>query len=287
MKLIIDLFGLWEKLGDEKAMQAAKDAGFDGIDYWFTGYDNMAGFDTDHCGFAKELKSCLDAKDLICNQVHAPYSLKWNETLDMDTENYRHVVYAIECAAIMGAKRVVVHAITVPKDQKDVDFEELNLRFYRSLIPYCERFGVKVAVENLYVRDPNCDCYRAKIGGTAKELCDFIRKIGSPWFTACLDLGHIALVGSDVASYLREMDVSLFEAIHIHDNDYHADSHTLPYLGKFDWDSIMDALRDIGYKGDFTFEIITFLRQFPAEVLPDAAKFSYAMAKHLSSKLYV
>ena len=29
MKLIIDLFGLWEKLGDEKAMQAAKDAGME------------------------------------------------------------------------------------------------------------------------------------------------------------------------------------------------------------------------------------------------------------------
>jgi len=286
MNLVIDTCALVEKLGLEQAMKTAKKAGFAGVDYMFPNAGNDCLFDENPKQYARNLKTAIDANGLFCNQTHASYAMKCGEAFDMSTANYRAVVNALECAALIGAKCTVVHAITVAQNKaQEINFEEYNLAFYRSLIPYCEKFGIKVAIENLYIRDTNCGCYRAKIGGTPESLCGFIRKLNSPYFTACVDLGHVALVGNDVAAYLRGMDKDLFGAIHIHDNTYLADSHTLPYQGKFDWDSIMDALKTVGYSGDFTFEIITFLRQFPAEVLPQAVSFSFEMAKYLVSKM--
>jgi sugar phosphate isomerase/epimerase len=54
-------------------------------------------------------------------------------------------------------------------------------------------------------------------------------------------------------------------ALHVHDNDYIDDRHTLPGLGRMDWEEIMKALAEIDYDGDFTYEADNFLVNIPRE----------------------
>ena len=52
---------------------------------------------------------------------------------------------------------------------------------------------------------------------------------------------------------IREMGNKHIQALHVHDNDYLSDAHLEPFSGKMDWIAMTKALKDIGYKGDFTF----------------------------------
>ena len=103
-------------------------------------------------------------------------------------------------------------------------------------------------------------------------------------FTACLDLGHCGLVGEDCASMIRDMG-SRLGCLHIHDNDHIHDSHTLPYLSKMDWTSILEALADIDYKGNFTYEADSFLRLFPDSMLTECEKFMCGIGRKMIEKI--
>ena len=89
---------------------------------------------------------------------------------------------ALESASILGAKNIVVHSITVPDG---VDFEKYNIEYYKSFIPYCEKFGIHVAVENLFSRDNKRKRINGKLG-SPEELSGIVEKINSPWIVACL-----------------------------------------------------------------------------------------------------
>ena len=44
------------------------------------------------------------------------------------------------------------------------------------------------------------------------------------------------------------------QALHIHDNDRHYDSHRLPFTMDIDFQSVIGALREVGYTGYLTLE---------------------------------
>lgn len=53
------------------------------------------------------------------------------------------------------------------------------------------------------------------------------------------------------------------QALHIHDNCFDKDIHTLPFLGKIPFPDVMKALHNIDYKGDLTFEADNFIKNLP------------------------
>ena len=70
--------------------------------------------------------------------------------------------------------------------------------------------------------------------------------------------------------------------LHVHDTDYMSDSHTIPYLGKHDWDKITDALAEIDYQGYMNLEVLGFYRRFPQTMVPAALKMAAEAARHLA-----
>jgi sugar phosphate isomerase/epimerase len=82
---------------------------------------------------------------------------------------------------------------------------------------------------------------------------------------------------------IKLMGGDRIKALHVHDNDGKNDTHTLPYAssGVMDWDKITDALREIGYQGDLTYEADSFMSRFPAELLPDCERLMHAVGRHL------
>jgi len=69
--------------------------------------------------------------------------------------------------------------------------------------------------------------------------------------------------------------------LHVHDVDGIDDSHTLPYFGIVRWQQVMEALAEIDYKGDLTFEACGFFRDKPVELYPQYLKMMERTGRHL------
>ena len=281
----VETYTLVKKVGDERALALVAEAGFEAIDYSFYWLPDGHPFKGEnYLSYADSLKEKMDALGLRCNQAHAPFEMVFGDAFDESGEHFRGVVRAMEAAAHLGAKRIVVHAVKIPEAHGAINLIDYNVEFYRALSPYCRRFGIKVAVENLFTTDRRCNCFRGVVG-TPEEQCDLIRRIGSPDFCACVDIGHAALTGIEPSIFLRRMDASLLQCLHIQDLDYAKDRHFLPFGGTLDWSAILSALRDANYSGDVSFEIYGFLDPVPVELLPAALSYAASVGKYLMSQL--
>ena len=120
---------------------------------------------------------------ITCNQSHAPFKLKYDDGLTIENEKYLKLVRSIECAAIAGAESIVVHRVLVPDG---VDVFDYNRKYYLSLLPYAEKFGIKIAVENLFTRDSETGRINGNFLADPKAHAEYVRSLGSPCFIACL-----------------------------------------------------------------------------------------------------
>ena len=146
-----------------------------------------------------------------------------------------------------------------------------------------EKFGICIAVENMFYVDSKRK-YRRGMLHTPEELTTMVKRLGSRYFVACADIGHLAVtLRTEPEDFISSMDPSILTTLHVHDNEYIMDQHLLPYTAAINWEAVMVALKNIGYKGDLTFEICGYLRRFPNELIPDALKFSVAVGRHLIS----
>lgn len=279
MKLSVELYTVAERFGDLRAVEMVKEAGFDAIDYsYYYNKECEAVLGENYKTYAKELRAHLDAVGMVCNQAHAPLSLRFGAEPEEAEERFLHITRALESAAILGAENIIIHSIT----PEGVDFEEYNVAYYKRFIPYCEAFGIHVAVENLFKRDKKRNRYDGKIG-SPEELNRIIRRIDSPWIVACVDVGHASLTGFEPEDFIGAMNPSYLKCLHVQDNDYQGDRHLIPYSGQLNWDAIMTSLKTVGYAGDLTFEIIGHLKKCPNELLPDMLKFAATVGRHLIS----
>ena len=112
----------------------------------------------------------------------------------------------------------------------------------------------------------------------AGDLCAIAEAVDSPHIGICLDTGHLHMAAGNQADFVHQAAPHL-KALHIADNDGSSDQHLLPYgHGTVAWETVVPALREIGYAGLFNLEV-PGERGCPMPVL--LAKLDYA--KHLLS----
>lgn len=234
--------------------------------------------------YAMKLKKIADEAGIVCNQAHAPMNGKCGVE-EFDATFMPMVIRSIEAAAILGAKIIIVHPVQcLPYAENAEVLKEMNLKFYKSLIPYCEKFGIKVAAENMWQWNRfTRQCIHSTCS-RAEEFCDYIDSIGSEWIVACLDIGHVVLVSEDIPRMIKMLGNRL-EALHIHDNDYKDDMHAFPFFHQINFEQMTKALTEIGYKGDFTFEIGGIYRKLPKETWESATKLLIDSGRYLMKQI--
>ena len=192
----------------------------------------------------------------------------------------------MHAAALMGIRNIVVHPVqhlTYAKEKQRL-WEE-NLAFYRSLIPYCEEYGIRVCAENMWQYDNKRRYIVDSVCSQPEEFCGLLDALDSPWIVGCLDLGHCALVGVEPEDFIRAMGKERLQALHVHDVDYLHDCHTMPFTKNLNWEAITRALAEIGYEGDFTFEADSFYEGFPPQLVPDACKLMERTGRYLVGRI--
>ncbi len=284
MRLSVESYNASKRFGDEQGLSMIREAGFDCVDYsFYERHDADVVLGDGYREYAKGIRRHLDRIGLICNQAHAPYDFSYGMEMNEETKAYRDIARAIEAAGILGAAVIAVHSIQI--DDPEVDAFAYNLSYYQSLAPYARAAGIRIGVENLFFTDVKRKTFRAKgcCGADPDELRRLVAALDPACFTICVDVGHASLTGYEPEEFLLALKGAPVTALHIHDGDYLGDRHMLPYTCKFSWSRIMEALREINYRGDLTFEIITFLHRVPKEMLPDALAYAERTGRYLIS----
>lgn len=269
----------------EETVNVIKNAGFDAYDLTFCSLpDDHYLYGDDRMEGAKKLKAEADRIGIVCNQAHAPFPTSTGDD-EKDEEIFTLVVRSMEVAAYLGAKIIVVH----PKQHLNYlenaeELFELNMEFYRRLLPYAKEYGIKIATENMFQWHRNASVCMDSTCSRPREFARYIDEINDPYLVACVDIGHVGLVDVDPCDMIRRLGDRV-GCLHVHDNNKIHDHHTLPYLGKIDWNGVTAALAEIGYKGDFTYEADSFLSTFPHELHPSCERLMHDVGRHLIEKI--
>ena len=284
MLLTANTIPLSSRFGDEKAIQMLADAGFDGIDYSVSNLENFpSAFSGDHIDYAKNLKKFAYEKGIKFTQAHAPmpYASTKEEYIAVRTEQ---TIMAMEVASIIGAEVIIVHPLMFGAyKEKRLEFYDMNMAFFHSLIPYAKKYGIKIACENIFHTGE-----KGMVDGccaSPEEFNKYIDDISSPYFTACLDVGHSEVTGRKAQDVIRAMGGDRITALHIHDNDKADDLHKRPGTVSMEWDEICCALAEIDYKGNFNFEADGYLNSYEDAFLPTALKFMHDTGRYYINKI--
>lgn len=238
--------------------------------------------------YFRPLKEACKKHDVEIAQIHAPFPT-W---LSGQPELNEYIVSVLEkCMAIcafLDCPGIVVHPVHGTDDEW-----EANMWLYRRLIPAAKKYGVKILLENIFGR------YKGRfIQGrvSSPELaCKYFDTLtaeaGFDAFGFCFDVGHAIITCQDIPAFIRTLGHRLTN-LHIHDNNGLDDLHLMPYTCLTtgnnlvcDWDGIIEALRDIGYRGALCFETFKSVRIMPKEVRGEVLKLISAIGRYFSDRI--
>lgn len=271
------------RVGLDRAIDLMIDAGFPCIDVsLFTHIPFL--YEDGWKEVAQEMRRKANARGVTFNQAHAPFGGGYDHYTTVLVPKFPRV---FEFCEVMGISQIVVHPLQRGRYYgHEQELFDLNMDFYRSLIPLSEKHGVKICIENMWQSHPVTHRICDDVCANPHELAAYYDTLNDPeHFTVCLDIGHVALCGREPEDAIRILGHDRLGALHVHDVDYVSDLHQLPGLARINWDAVLRALADIRYKGDFTLEADHFLDRFDDEFLPTATRFMADTAAHLTNKL--
>lgn len=263
--------GFCRRAGVFDALKEIRQAGFDAVDFPLSVYSRKA--DSPLCsnswwrswteavsGYAKELS-------LEITQAHAP----WEQTIAADLHYEAPApVYAriFEACEILGCRHLVFHPVPYPhrivSAQTLEAIHQYNLRWFSELLPYAEKYGVTIELENTF------DYYHLRMPSdpqlphiTAEQLIALADGLNSPYVGICLDTGHANIAGQDIPQMIRAFGTRL-HTLHLNDNfgkrsGVNEDLHLFPGDGNIAWEPVMAALRETGFAGALNIEPIASL----------------------------
>lgn len=271
------------RYGIFKAVDLLMDGGYTALDLSCFGANGFI-MDDQWQETAVALRDRARARGVVFNQAHAPFG----GGFDHYTRNLIPTfprVFAF--CRILGVRQIVVHPLQKGRYYgHEQELFDMNMEFYRSLIPLSEEYGIKIAIENMWQTHPVTHRICDDVCANPHELAAYFDTLNDPdHFTVCLDIGHVALCGREPEDAIRVLGAHRLGALHVHDVDYLNDLHTIPYVGRINWDRVVEALAEIGYRGEFTMESDAFLHKYPDGLMTAAVRFMADTSRYLAEKL--
>ncbi|MBQ9748204.1 MAG: sugar phosphate isomerase/epimerase [Clostridia bacterium] len=230
-----------------------KNAGFKYVDlsFWSRYTSGSRYFTTDNEILADEYKRELDALELIPVQSHEPFGNSMGN--DGGRFYFKKTPLSIDLAGKIGVPSITLHAGLEITPMSREEYMTKNVEIFRQLIPYAEKYGTKLLIENT----------SWKVDGihlaSADDLNEMLDRLDHPLFGVCWDTGHANLCNLDQYAELKKLGKRL-QGLHVHDNyggvrTPNCDLHLMPYCGNINFDGVISALLEIGYEGTFNFEV--------------------------------
>ena len=283
--------------------------GIDGVDFGFDccvpalGYPEK--FFSSHTidelkEFFSPYKQAFEKYGIEVVQTHPPFpTYKFADEPKETKEEYNARVLdalkkTIELTAFFGCRYAVVHpahGLSAPNPEAT---KQTNIELYSSLIDDAKKHGITICLENMWARRDGGAIFDS-VCSDPYEACDYIDTLnaiaGEELFAFCFDVGHANLTGKHMLNALRILGKRL-QVLHIHDTDKLEDKHTLPYSyvgargsSLTDYEGFLAGLREIGYKGDISFEIATAFKVFPTPTHPALCALVASIGKYFESRI--
>ncbi|MBR6801213.1 MAG: sugar phosphate isomerase/epimerase [Eubacteriaceae bacterium] len=217
----------------EEKLKMIKDVGFETIcTWWGNDFDETDGDYRTHSELAQK-------HGLYLEHSHIPYygcDNLWLDNLD-GQEILKMHLEAVRAAGESCVPTLVMH----PHDRVQVGgkrFELFSDRLYK-IIDACDKYGVRLAVENL-----SDDEIIRRVQAMVYDI---------PFVGMCFDAGHNNVVKKGDMSLLDDYSGKLF-ALHIHDNDTAKDAHLIPYEGNINWKDFLEKVNKSPFEGSLMLE---------------------------------
>jgi len=163
-----------------------------------------------------------------------------DETLRLNTLDYHARI--MEKAAAIGVKVMVIHPCLEPVADENRQLRmEAAKRSLKAMADTAEKLGVVIAVEDLP---------RSCLGKNSDEILELLS--ADERLRVCFDTNH--LLAEDPAAFIRKVG-SKIVTTHVSDYDFIDERHWLPGEGQLDWQSILEAFREVGYTGPWLYEL--------------------------------
>ena len=213
--------------------------------------------------WVQKVKHLAQEGGLVFSQSHAPFYNVCNTNLAHRDFLEEMVRRSIVASGELGVKWIAMHAGTVLEDGYSARrSRDRNLSYFRPHIALAKECGCGIALENMADFKERRRWYTA----STEELIDLVDAFEDESVGICWDFGHANLTGADQAESLRQVG-SWLKSTHVDDNHGKMDEHLAPFYGNIAWEPLMKILSEIGYLGDFTFEVHEF-----AGGMPDALR---------------
>lgn len=241
----------------KEALEMLMKAGYDGMDVNLAGMINADNYlhDDDWKEKISELKETADRLGAEISQSHLPfYNFADPAITDLDMKN-EMFKRAITASGMLNVKWAVFHAGNAIDSVKGrSESKRRTIEFIRPYMELAATLGVGIAIENLFIPTRLTKAHR--YCSNVEDVCDLVDTLGENT-GVCWDFGHANLVGDDQADCLRLVGKRL-KCLHVHDNNGKHDDHLLPFsnYSTVNWRAILPTLDEIGYEGNFNFELI-------------------------------
>ncbi len=283
MKLVTMTHTLEKRFGLKKAIEMLKNAGFDAYDCSL-GYAMTKGEFSGDDAFekAREIREYSEKLGICCAQTHTPSHASDIKGIKYFLNGIDVEKKAVEISGILGAEVAVVHPTSLTDAEGNYDM------LYSKLLPIAKKYGVKIACENMFAWKDKFSIDIETVPTACGNSRDFARQVdiaNDENMVACLDIGHCHLPNNEKFENMVKTLGKRIQALHVNDNNLRDDLHVFPFTGAINWDCVCKALADIGYDGNFTFEVDFFMETYPDELLPECLELLHAIGRYLISKI--
>jgi len=118
----------------------------------------------------------------------------------------------------------------------------------RELVSYAEKLGVKLVVEPLTP-------YESNFFTRANDLVELFSRINSPFLVGMCDIVPPFVQHESIMAYFDKLGEKMYH-LHIIDGEQGTDSHIMPGEGSMPLPELFCELKEIGYKGTATLELV-------------------------------
>jgi len=199
------------------------------------------------------IKAALEATGADCVLAHATCENLKEESYDTIVSETLRDVCACET---LGIPDLVVHPL-YPEGVDRAGAVDYNRGFYAELLSASKGSPVHLLIENM--ADTEC----AVAFSTGEEMAAFLDLVGDDRLCACWDTAHGNLNDpprTDQYEAITSLGPRL-RALHVSDNfGKRLHWHSFPFNGSINFDSILVALTEIGFRGAFNFEASYIVR---------------------------
>lgn len=161
---------------------------------------------------------------------------------DIAEKSVEYLKDFIDKGAKIGIDKFIIHPSGEPIEESARGMRmEIAKMSLSTLADYASERGAVICVENLP---------RTCLGRDSKDILELIS--ANDKLVVCFDTNH--LLDENPIDFIKAIGDKIV-TMHVSDYDFKNERHWLPGEGLLDWQSILEAIKGIGYRGSWLYEI--------------------------------